>query len=135
MIDDTPPPVHTSLLTRSHSATLFSANWATLKTLRPAYVGSRSEPTTHSAKCLSYPALIKHCTQETHCGTVYCVLHIYQILCHESDRIEVLVGLHLEQVKAIQWLLKVYGPLLKPRFMSRKKEKEFRNLFSHTSYS
>lgn len=110
MIDDTPPPVHTSLLTHSHSATLFSTNWATLQTLRPANVGSRSEPTTHSTKCLSYPALIKHCTQETHCGTVYCVLYICQKLCHESDRRVELVSLHLEQVKYIHWLFKVYAP-------------------------
>lgn len=61
MIDDTLPLVHTSLLTHSHTATLFSTNWATLQTPPPSMcVRLGSEQTT---KCVSYTVLIKHCPQ------------------------------------------------------------------------
>ena len=52
-----------SLLTHTHSATLFSTNWATLQTPLPVYVGSRSTQTTHSKTRVSYTVLIKDCPQ------------------------------------------------------------------------
>lgn len=63
MIDDTPPLVHTSLLTHSHTATLFSTNWATLQTPLAVYLRSRSKQTTHSEKSASYTVPIKPCPQ------------------------------------------------------------------------
>lgn len=40
------------------TATLFSTNWATLQTPLPVFVGSETEQTTHSEKCVRYTVLI-----------------------------------------------------------------------------
>lgn len=75
MIDDTPPPVYTSLLTHFHTATLFNTNWATLQTLLPVHVSFWSKPTTHSARSLNFTDLPK---KKVFLFTVDCVFTVNQ---------------------------------------------------------